>query len=139
MSQSQTSGLRCGGIKDVQKYLVAHYDELSELYRQVDLHEEFLARDLQGHLPDVLDAFASRGIVQCVGTQPLPEDDDKRINRYRLVARHREWVTGYEPHTPALPCGHHGIRNLGAEITCTNDWCEESYPTATVRAFLDRQ
>jgi hypothetical protein len=139
MSQSKTSGLHCGGIKDVQKFLVAHYDQLTELYSQVDPGETFRARDLDDHLGEVVDAWMQRGIVSCVGSEPLPEDDEKYINVYETHRRHREWVESYSPHAPELPCGHHGIRNAGGTITCTNDWCEEHYPTQVVKAFIERQ
>lgn len=115
-------------------WMRAHYDEIMELFDRFEPREEFRRCELPVFLRHAFDGFKSNNIIHQVR-----RESDRTENQWRWVwtidERAYDWVTNYEPISYKMPCGHHGIVNLGdGEFQCCCSWCDETHKREKLEA-----
>ena len=103
----------------------AHYDELAELFDLFNPEDVFRRNDLPKFLRHAFDGMKNNEIVQQVQRDP---DAPRGTIRYiwTIDERAYRWISSYEPSSLEMPCGHHGIVNLGGgKYQCCSSWCDD--------------
>ena len=119
------------------RYLASRYDALTEFFSHFEPGDRFTEADVPDYLFNRFKEFRGRNIVVKSGTR-LAEHRDVEHVAYLVDRRAYEWIQNYSPHSPEMPCGHHGISVLPEnQYSCTEEWCDEVYNRQQVEVLWE--
>lgn len=114
------------------KWMAAHYDVIHTVIEAVD-EEPFTINEIPQGLRRRWKALVDNNILKSAGADPdAPMESPRKM--WTLDPKAVQWIGSHKPNSPQMPCGHHGISNIGGSYGCCEDWCDERFSRREVKA-----
>lgn len=96
----------------------------------------WLVYELEDPVVELMSRLRQIGAVEKVDRQ---RDKNGRY-RYKTDREFYKAIQEFEPNIEPMPCGHHGIQNLGhGRYSCMAEWCDETFARSTVEEVLGNE
>lgn len=112
-------------------YIRANYDAVRDLPAP---GTQWVRRMQPEHVRDHLNALIQQTAVESVDTH---RNDRSRRHVFETRRSAYEYIEAHEPRSPQLPCGHHGVRNVGdGRFACLFGYCDARFDRETIEEVL---